>query len=139
MRNDAPSIRTVSKTWLSFCEGVLYMQVLSALVELTVKCLAMSTGCQLVVGGREGTDSFLITGCGDGTEIHTTVCWCPRKDSNPRPTVYKTAALPTELLGHNNKMVGELRFERRTLCSQNRCSTRLSYSPKLLQLLFGRG
>jgi hypothetical protein len=26
--------------------------------------------------------------------------WCPRQDLNPRPSVYKTAALPTELQGH---------------------------------------
>src|SRR3954465_7309005 len=25
--------------------------------------------------------------------------WCPRQESNPRPSVYKTAALPTELQG----------------------------------------
>ena len=25
-------------------------------------------------------------------------CWCRMQDSNPRPSVYKTAALPTELI-----------------------------------------
>ncbi len=28
--------------------------------------------------------------------------WCPRRDSNPEPTDYESAALTVELQGHNN-------------------------------------
>src|SRR6266540_4338109 len=30
------------------------------------------------------------------------VNWCPRRDSNPEPTDYESAALTVELQGHNN-------------------------------------
>ena len=28
--------------------------------------------------------------------------WCPRRDSNPEPTDYESAALTVELQGHND-------------------------------------
>ena len=31
--------------------------------------------------------------------------WCPRRDSNPEPTDYESAALTVELQGHNNLRV----------------------------------
>ena len=30
------------------------------------------------------------------------ILWCPRRDSNPEPTDYESAALTVELQGHNN-------------------------------------
>ena len=33
---------------------------------------------------------------------HSPVDWCPRRDSNPEPTDYESAALTIELQGHNN-------------------------------------
>jgi hypothetical protein len=32
-----------------------------------------------------------------------TVLWCPRRDSNPEPTDYESAALTVELQGHTKK------------------------------------
>ncbi len=32
--------------------------------------------------------------------------WCPMTDSNRRPTIYETVALPTELMGHNARFSG---------------------------------
>ncbi len=33
---------------------------------------------------------------------HSPVDWCPRRDSNPEPTDYESAALTVELQGHKN-------------------------------------
>ena len=30
------------------------------------------------------------------------ILWCPRRDSNPEPTDYESAALTVELQGHKN-------------------------------------
>ena len=37
------------------------------------------------------------------------VDWCPRRDSNPEPKDYESAALTVELQGHNNVIVGRPR------------------------------
>ena len=34
--------------------------------------------------------------------------WCWRQESNPRPTDYKSAALPTELRQHQARILGRL-------------------------------
>jgi hypothetical protein len=36
--------------------------------------------------------------------------WCPRRDSNPEPTDYESAALTVELQGHNNLRAVDLRL-----------------------------
>ncbi len=35
--------------------------------------------------------------------------WCPRRDSNPEPTDYESAALTVELQGHTTRPVPALR------------------------------
>lgn len=40
--------------------------------------------------------------------------WCPRRDSNPEPTDYESAALTVELQGHKNfdSIIGQARRQR---------------------------
>src|SRR5680860_960512 len=57
------------------------------------------------------------------------------EDSNPRPTAWKSVALPTELHPPEPPaltqvtMVGTRGFEPPTSCSQSRCATRLRHVP----------
>jgi hypothetical protein len=55
----------------------------------------------------------------DPLDSGTCGMWCLKRDSNPRPTVYKTVALPTELFRH----VGRVGLEPTTLGLKGRCST----------------
>src|SRR5690606_3687142 len=52
--------------------------------------------------GHEVVTHVLGTNCYPFLRAVQRQRWCPRQDSNPRPTVYKTAALPAELQGHGD-------------------------------------
>ena len=46
--------------------------------------------------------------------------WCRREDSNPRPEVYKTPALPTELRRHEGDSTPRARFRLTAGCGRHR-------------------
>lgn len=52
-------------------------------------------------------------------------CWCPRTESNRRPSVYKTAALPAELQGHGAPVSIFVAPVKTKLCFARECAPEL--------------
>jgi hypothetical protein len=63
----------------------------------TVYIMAMIINLAMVAHFKGTAHAFRCYGFTSGVEPS----WCPRRDSNPEPTDYESAALTVELQGHN--------------------------------------
>jgi len=63
-------------------------------------------------------------------DVDLVLLWCPRRDSNPEPTDYESAALTVELQGHNNGNAsdGECIRSRLNAANTTECTTEESYN-----------
>ena len=64
-------------------------------------CKLMLTVCREPKKSRINAAGYLVFCLLAFCLLHSAFCyWCPRRDSNPEPTDYESAALTVELQGH---------------------------------------